>query len=364
MDIKYIIYGILIIALLYYIFSDDIIEHAENNTNNAGNTKNNLRQKCIKMFSTIVKKVRKLKEYDYLCKDDDDKTIICDKDKMEKKICTKKGDNELFEEGKTYYMYPWEQEIKFEKVSVDEMLKYDKYKTNFYGLKENTNPGYLTNLYKIKNKDNKILKIINNGSGLYYAEFSNDKIKNIPDYAVWRIIPIIDDKYIIIDEHQWLVILNEHPASSKNTKILDSGRWFSLTDKDLYKDSRQVFTIKDTKRSEIEVLREKTRKQELQKLYDKQPERLFCNDSYCYSKCTSDTSCNWSFSSTKKCNDTNAHGDALGYIQEFTDSDNKDMTGSDLDTYGCGCSDNKTLRICKKKAISDQYWQNKFKDLI
>lgn len=363
MDIRNIIYGILIISLLYYILSDDIVEHAENNTNNAGNTQINLKQKCIKMFSKIVEKIKKLKEYDYLCEDNNGDKVICDKDEMEKKICTKKDDNELFEEGKTYYIYPWEQEIKFEKVSVDEMLKYDKYKTNFYGLKENINSGNLKNLYKIKNKDDKILKIKIEG-GMFYAEFSDNKSDNIPNYAVWRIIPIIDDKYIIVDEHQWLVILNEHPGSSKNKKILDSGRWFNLTDKDLYKDSRQVFTIKDTKRSELEVLREKTRKQELQKLYDKQPERLFCNDSYCYSKCTSDTSCNASISSTKKCNDTTAHGDALGYIQEFSDSENDDMTGGDLNTYGCDCGSGNTLRICKKKAISDSYWQNKFKDLI
>ena len=40
------------------------------------------------------------------------------------------------------------------------------------------------------------------------------------------------------------------------------------------------------------------------------------------------------------------------------------MTGGDLNTYGCDCGSGNTLRICKKKAISDPYWQNKFKDLI
>ena len=358
MDIRNIIYGILIIALLYNIFSDDIVEHAENNTNNAGNTKNNLRQKCIKMFSTIVKKVRKLKEYDYLC-EEGGKNVICDKDKMEGKIC-KSSSNELFEEGKTYYMYPWEKEIRFEKVSVNEMLKYNKYKTNFYGLKENSNSGYLTNLYKIKDSEDNILKIKIN-SGFYYAEFSNNKTDHIPDYAVWRIIPIIDDKYIIIDEHQWFVILNEHPGSSKNTKILDSGRFFSLTDKDLYKDSRQVFTIKDTKRSELDVLREKNRQHELQELYDKESERKFCNETTCEGSCiTLDNGdgCTADIEDTKPCPE--------GYYQEFTDSDNDDITGSDINKspYLCDCGDTMTVRICKKKAISDSYWQNKFKDLI
>ena len=77
MDIRNIIYGILIVALLYNILYDDnIVEHAENNTSN------NIQERCIKMFSKITEK---LNEYDYLCEDNNGKKVICDKDKMEKK---------------------------------------------------------------------------------------------------------------------------------------------------------------------------------------------------------------------------------------------------------------------------------------
>jgi len=91
MDIRNIIYGILIVALLYNILYDDnIIEHAESNTSN------NIRERCIYMFSKIVDQVKKLNEYDYLCQDANGKKVICTKNDMEGKIC-KSSSEEVFD---------------------------------------------------------------------------------------------------------------------------------------------------------------------------------------------------------------------------------------------------------------------------
>lgn len=106
MDIRNIIYGILIVALLYNILYDDnIIEHAESNTSN------NIRERCIYMFSKIVDQVKKLNEYDYLCQDANGKKVICNKDEMKKKIITKEEcqkyneeDNKILRYNKKYHI--------------------------------------------------------------------------------------------------------------------------------------------------------------------------------------------------------------------------------------------------------------------
>lgn len=209
MNIRNIIFGILIIALIYnIIYGKNVLEHHP-------------KSKCPKIKCPKSKCPK----------------IKCPK--LSKNIC-----NNIFNEQDEYSIDWLNNEtiegIKFEiptSIQDENLTKHNSYfkkKTKF------------SNIYKIYYvQDEKKMYLCIDRFGQYqkakFKELTSDKKEN--EY-LWRILPIYDDKYVILSEDLWYVLLYEHPENNDVYKTLDTERWFINSTKVGYKDNKQLFTIK------------------------------------------------------------------------------------------------------------------------
>ena len=153
------------------------------------------------------------------------------------------GNNLLFKEGKKYILKEWNKTVRFEPVEVKEMRSEDfYYKSNFYQMNDDDIP---LNLYRIKGDKGYLFHTTTNDkliSAVFYESKGGSENVNYTN-SVWRILPIYNNKYVIINERDWHVLLSNYFGNTDKVKFLDNGKIFTTVKMQNYKSGTYLWTI-------------------------------------------------------------------------------------------------------------------------